>query len=151
MTAADDGRHRAVANAVWRTMTSFVSANDRRRQLQDALGLGRGMGRVKLLVVLGDGPVSLRDLAEALGSDAPYATVIVDQLARAGMVARTAHPDDRRRRLVVLTPAGEAAVAKAQAILADPPEALAALSPADLAVLEALMAKIRQPPSQSDT
>ena len=37
---------------VWSAMQAFVAANDRRREMQEALDLGRGLGRVKLLVQL---------------------------------------------------------------------------------------------------
>lgn len=49
------------------------------------------------------------DLAEATTRDAPTMSRIVDTLAKRGLVARVADPDDARARLIVLTPAGRAA------------------------------------------
>ena len=41
-----------VAARVWAAMHAFVTANDRNRELQEGLGLGRGTGRVKVLLLL---------------------------------------------------------------------------------------------------
>ena len=131
-----------LAVRVWTAMHAFVTAHDRRKELQEALNLGRGLGRVKLLVALADGPLTHREIAEANGFDAPYVTLIVDKLAAHGMVARTAHPGDNRRKLVALTPAGRTAAALAQQILAEPPAALADLPPEDLAVLDQALARL---------
>jgi DNA-binding MarR family transcriptional regulator len=131
-----------LAARVWSAMQAFVGAQDRRRDLQEALDLGRGLGRVKALVLLSDGPMTLRDIAEANGVDAPYATVIVDKLVSRGLVERTAHPDDLRRKLVKLTAAGHEAAALAEQILAEPPAALVALAPADLALLDEVLTRV---------
>ena len=60
--------HPEAAARAWSAMRAFVAAHDRRRELQEALGLGRGLGRVKVLVLLTDGAMTLRDIAEATGS-----------------------------------------------------------------------------------
>jgi DNA-binding MarR family transcriptional regulator len=86
--------------------------------------------------------VTLREIAEANGVDAPYATVIVDKLVSRGLAERTAHPDDNRRKLVKLTAAGREAAARAEQILAEPPAPLVALAPADLAVLDRVLTRL---------
>jgi DNA-binding MarR family transcriptional regulator len=131
-----------IAGRVWSAMQAFVAAQDRRAELREALDLGRGLGRVKVLRMLTRGPVTLRDIAEANGVDAPYATVIVDKLAGRGLVERIAHPDDNRRKLVRLTAAGAEAAALAERILAEPPAPLLALPPADLACLDEILARL---------
>jgi DNA-binding MarR family transcriptional regulator len=131
-----------LATSAWAAMDAFVSAQDRRRELQEALDLGRGLGRVKVLVMLAGGPVTLREIAEANGVDAPYATVIVDKLVSRGLVERTAHPDDNRRKLVTLTAAGRTAAARARRIWFKPPAALVALAPGDLAVLDEVLTRL---------
>jgi DNA-binding MarR family transcriptional regulator len=93
-------------------------------------------------VLLTDGPITLRDIAEATGVDAPYATVIVDKLVSRGLAERTAHPDDNRRKLVQLTASGREAAALAGQILAGPPAALLALAPGDLALLDDVLARL---------
>ena len=131
-----------VATREWTALKKFVDANEPRRELQEILGLGRGFGRVKLLLLLVDSPLTLRDIAEARGIDAPYATVIVDKLEGLGLVERTAHPDDHRRKLVQLTPAGREAARHAARVLAEPPRALASLPSGDLAHLEDILTRI---------
>ena len=86
--------------------------------------------------------MTLRDIAEANGVDAPYATVIVDKLVSRGLAERTAHPDDFRRKLVKLTAAGREAAALAERILSEPPAALVALSPADLNLLDEVLIRL---------
>jgi DNA-binding MarR family transcriptional regulator len=138
-----------VAARVWLAMRAFVAAHDRRRDLQKALDLGRGLGRVKVLVLLTDGPMTLRGIAEANGVDAPYATVIVDKLVSRGLVERTAHPDDNRRKLVKLTAAGHEAAALAEQILAEPPAELRALAAGDLALLEEVLTRLVAAPANA--
>jgi DNA-binding MarR family transcriptional regulator len=137
-----------VAARVWAAMRAFVTANDRNRELQEGLGLGRGTGRVKVLLMLLGGPATLRDIAEANQIDAPYATVIVDKLVSLGLVERSAHPDGRRRKLVTLTEAGREAVQRAKRILAEPPVSLTALAPADLDLLDEVLSRLAAPPAK---
>jgi DNA-binding MarR family transcriptional regulator len=134
-----------LAARVWSALQDFVAAQDRRVELREALGLGRGTGRVTVLLALTRGPMTLRDIAEANGVDAPYATVIVDKLESRGLVRRTAHPDDNRRKLVVLTAAGRDAATLAGQILAEPPAALTRLPPGDLARLDEVLARLAPP------
>jgi DNA-binding MarR family transcriptional regulator len=131
---------------VWSALQAFVAAQDRREELRAVLGIGRGTGRVTVLLALTSGPMTLREIAEANGVDAPYATVIVDKLENRGLVQRTAHPDDHRRKLVILTDAGRDAAALAERILTEPPAALAALPPEDLACLDGVLARLRPVP-----
>jgi DNA-binding MarR family transcriptional regulator len=127
---------------VWSALYDYVNAQDRRRELQAALGLGGGFGRVKVLLHLEQGPMTLRDIADANGLDAPYATVICDKLVEKGFVIRTPHPDDNRRKLVSLTEKGSNTAHLARKILDEPPESLTALSTSDLAVLEELLSRL---------
>jgi DNA-binding MarR family transcriptional regulator len=134
-----------VAARVWSAMHAFVTANDRNRELQEALGLGRGTGRVKVLLLLLNGSATLRDIAAANQIDAPYATVIVDKLVSLGLAERTAHPDDLRRKLVKITEAGREAAEHARRIFFEPPAGLAALAPADLDLLDEVLTRLVAP------
>ena len=125
---------------VWTAMYEFVAAQDRRKPLRDVLDLGPG--RVQLLAMLSDGPMTLREIAEAFGIDAPAATVTIDKLEARGLVRRTPHPDDNRRKLVHLTDPGREAATRGQQILFEPPTALAGLPPEDLAALEKIMSRL---------
>jgi DNA-binding MarR family transcriptional regulator len=128
----------------WALMHQFVEAHNRRGELADALGFRLGGGRGKVLFQLREGPMTLRQLAEANGVDAPYATLIVDKLEAHGLVERQPHPDDRRRKLVTLTTAGHDAIATADAILLRPPPAIETLPADDLGYLNALLTRLLQ-------
>jgi DNA-binding MarR family transcriptional regulator len=135
---AGDGQ----AGRVWAAMRDFVEGHPTKQLLREALDLGRGSGRVKSLQWLAEGPLSLSGLAEALGVDAPYATLIVDSLEQRGLVGRQPDPEDRRRKLVTLTPAGKDAVARVLRIQRDPPPGFGNLNPAELDTLEKLVRRL---------
>jgi DNA-binding MarR family transcriptional regulator len=129
------------AARVWRGMRVLVLERyDRRKEVCAALDLS--FIRVKALRQLAGGPMTLRELAAALITDAPYTTVFVGDLERRGLVARGAHPDDRRRKLVTLTPGGRAAARLAEDILNEPPAPVLALTGAELTTLDGLLAKL---------
>jgi DNA-binding MarR family transcriptional regulator len=130
------------ASSVWATMSAFVRSHDPGDELRQALGLGRGMGRVKALVSLADGPLSLAELAQAIGVDPPYATIIVNELQALGLLSRTPDTHDRRRKTVQLTASGREAVGKAQEIIARPPAALRDLPTAELVRLGEILGRL---------
>ena len=146
MTTIAPARHSTpdVASRVWIALHDFVNGQDRRRALHTALGLGPG--KVEVLVMLANGPMTLREIARAADIDPPAATVGVDKLQARGLVRRTPHPDDNRAKLVHLTDAGRDAVARGQAILNEPPAALTDLDPDDLARLDDIMAHLLPAP-----
>ncbi|MGO9751132.1 MAG: MarR family winged helix-turn-helix transcriptional regulator [Solirubrobacteraceae bacterium] len=129
------------ASRVWRALHEFVTGQDRRRALRAALDLGPG--KVEVLIKLADGPMTLREIARAAEIDPPAATVGVDQLEARGLVHRTAHPDDNRRKLVHLTDAGREAAQRGQAILNEPPSALTNLDSDDLARLNEILIRLQ--------
>jgi DNA-binding MarR family transcriptional regulator len=130
------------AARVWVAMRNLVGHHPTKERMRAALDLGRGSGRVKSLMRLAEGPMSLSALAEVVGVDAPYATLIVDNLEERGLVARQPDPADRRRKLVTLTPEGCKAIEKLQRIEREPPPGFARLSAAELDTLEALMRRV---------
>ena len=123
----------------WRLMRRFVDAHGSSEELRERLGLGAGSGRIKVLFLLTEQPMTLAQLAEAHGVDRPYATIIVDKLERLGFVARQPHPSDRRSKVVSLTPAGRDAAALANSILSEPPPALRELDAGQLTELIGLL------------
>ncbi|UIJ35477.1 MarR family winged helix-turn-helix transcriptional regulator [Allobranchiibius sp. GilTou73] len=130
MTAAKQagGDHPADPAAyAWALMQQFVSDQNRHEELRETLGFGLGAGRGKVLFQLRQDSLTLTQIADANGFDAPYATLVVDKLQAHGLVERRPHPEDGRRKLVALTDAGHAAVATADAILLRTPHALADL------------------------
>jgi DNA-binding MarR family transcriptional regulator len=129
------------ATQVWQELRSLVlERNDRRREVSRLLDLS--FIKVKVLGQLADSPSSMSALAAALLIDAPYASVVVSDLAARGLVVRAPNPDDGRSKLVRLTPAGRRAAESARAILDEPPAALQELSSADLAVLGRITAAL---------
>jgi DNA-binding MarR family transcriptional regulator len=125
--------------AAWELMRRFVEANKHSQVLKEQLGLGVGSGRIKVLFLLREQPMTLAQLADAHGVDRPYATIIVDKLEQLGFVERQPHPSDRRSKVVSLTPAGRDAAALADSIIGEPPAALRALDTGQLSELVALL------------
>jgi DNA-binding MarR family transcriptional regulator len=120
-----------------------VLDNDRQRAVSEALGVS--FVRLKALRRVAWKPMTGRQLAEAIGTDPPHVSVIVDELERKGLVERTPHPTDRRAKLVTVTPAGRRAAQKAEQMLFEPPAALRALPPEDLAALDRIVTALLEP------
>lgn len=137
--AASAGPSAELPATAWRLMREFVEAHGTNEALRERLGLGAGSGRIKVLFLLTERPMTLAQLAEAHGVDRPYATIIVDKLERLGFVERRPHPSDRRSKIVSLTPAGREAAALAASMLAEPPAALRALDAGQLTELIGLL------------
>jgi DNA-binding MarR family transcriptional regulator len=129
--------------AAWELMRQFVEANSTHSELRERLGLGAGRGRIKVLFLLREQPMTLAQLADAHGVDRPYATIIVDKLEELGFVERRPHPTDRRSKVVSLTPAGRDAAALADSIIGEPPAALRALDTGQLSELVGLLSLLR--------
>jgi len=83
----------------------------------------------------------MRALGESLFCDASYVTDLVDRLEDRRLIERRADPDDRRVKLIALTPAGERCRERALAMLYEPPIEFEALSAAELAKLSELLTK----------
>lgn len=123
---------------VWRNLrTVLLERGERRKDVVEALGMS--FFRVKVLRRVAVAPAPLSELATRLGSDRPYLTLVVDDLAKRGLVERHQHPTDRRSKIVSATPEGRAVAARAEEILGTPPPALRALPEADLAALDRIM------------
>lgn len=127
----------------WSTMCDLVLDNERRREVSDAIGLS--FGRVKALRRIARHPMTMGELAAKLGIDAPYATLVVDELERQGLVERRPHPSDRRVKLVTATPWGTKEAQRAQDILNRLPVGMETLSGAELETLATILEKVRLP------
>jgi DNA-binding MarR family transcriptional regulator len=129
------------ATSAWQSMRTLVlDLHDRRAAVSDEIGMT--YLRAKALRQLVRGPLPMRELGAALMTDAPYTTVMVDDLERRGLVERRANPADRRSKLVRITAAGRAVARKADQIQSAPPAALATLSAAELATLERILRRL---------
>jgi DNA-binding MarR family transcriptional regulator len=128
----------------WRGLRALVmESHDHRKEACDALDLS--FIRVKALRRLARAPMPMRDLAALLLTDAPYLTVIVDDLEARGLVERKVNPEDRRSKLVAVTAAGRRAAQRADEILDRPPPQLDSLSESELATLTRIITKLGEP------
>jgi DNA-binding MarR family transcriptional regulator len=140
MTKAGVRRHRAARQA-WQAMADLVLDNERRREVSDQVGLS--FGKIRALRRIAGRPMAMRDLATVLGVDPPNLTPVVDDLERAGLVERRAHPTDRRVKLVVATAEGAALARQAGDIMQRPPAGLFELPAEDLENLVRILGRLR--------
>src|SRR3954471_1035831 len=103
-------------------MTDLVLENTRRREVSEALGMS--FGRTRAIRRLARRPMTMRELAAALGVDPPNATGVLAGLGPQGLARRLPHPTGRRVKLVEATRKGKALARRADTILATPPPAL---------------------------
>ena len=137
---AEEQRAELAARSWSRLRTLVLELHDHRKEVSAAMELG--FIRAKALIRVAADPCKLRDLAVRLGTDAPYTTLIVDDLEKRGLVVRTPHPDDRRSKVVTATEAGLAAARTGQAILDEPPTALRGLDAADLVTFDRIVEQL---------
>ncbi|HVU61268.1 MAG TPA: MarR family transcriptional regulator [Mycobacteriales bacterium] len=130
------------AREVWAMMADLVLSNQRRREVSEAVGLS--FGKTRALRRLARQPMSMGELAAALGIDPPNATTLVDDLEKLGLVQRRPHPTDRRAKVVETTKRGLALARTADEILSCPPAALSRLPAADLKDLQRILDSIRE-------
>ena len=138
----ESGRQAAsdLSGEVWMLMSDLVLDHQRRRQVSDAVGLS--FARTRAVRRVAAKPMSMGDLAAALGIDRPNATVLVDELESQNLVRRRPHPTDRRAKLVEATRKGKTLARKANEILGTPPAALSSLGEEDLEALRRLLTSI---------
>ena len=89
-----------------------------------------------------DEPRPMREVASTMACDSSNLTGITDRLEERGLVQRTADPDDRRVKRLVLTEEGERLRAEVIARMHQPPPGVVdALSDAELQDLQRLLRK----------
>lgn len=134
------------SDLVWQTLVAWVmdSRGDWRRKVTDATGLP--FSRYRALKRLGAGPMTLKELAEAMSTDAPAATVAINDLESRGLVERCPHPENRRAKLVSITAAGRHVMAATHRIVDAAPAALQSLSATDLGILQRILSKMAVQP-----
>jgi DNA-binding MarR family transcriptional regulator len=120
---------------VWQALVALVmeTRGDWRRKVSEATGLP--FSRVRALHRIARGPITLRELAYAMGCDAPAATVAVNDLEERGLVERRADAEDRRVKIVSLTTEGKRAMSAMRQVSDRAPEAIAGLPQGDLVEL----------------
>ena len=83
----------------------------------------------------------MSELAEALTCDASYVTGVVDKLEARDLVRRTPKPDDRRVKLIALTPEGLDVSRRLREQVSQPPAFIAALSDEDKTSLREIFSR----------
>lgn len=131
------------AQQVWSDLRTLLHEKADPHQAVVA-GTGMSFFRTKILRRLIAGPCSASELAERLGSDAPYISLTLRDLEERGFVDRTEDPEDRRRRIVELTDSGRAVAEHAVAIMKSPPDVFARLSAEELGELSRIVGKLLQ-------
>src|SRR4051812_9019103 len=132
-----------ISREVWLLMSALVLDHERRREVSE--GGGISSGRTRAVRRLARRPMSMGQLAAALGIDPANATVVVDDLESLGLVRRRPHPTDRRAKVVEATRKGKALARRADAILGTPPPALSALGSDDLEALRRILESVTAP------
>jgi len=130
------------AERAWQILVSLVmeSRGGWRRKVSEATGLP--FSRVRALKRLRDQDRTLSELALEMGTDAPAATVIINDLEKRGLVERRAHTEDRRIKLASLTAEGRKVLAVVRRITDTPPPALASLPEQELAQLRQIVERL---------
>ena len=125
----------AEIDRIWQILVALVmdSRGDWRRSAMEVTCLP--FSRVRAIRRVANGPLALRELAEAMTIDAPAATVIVNDLEERGLVRRRSHATDRRAKIVSVTAAGKRLVDAVNQIAEHAPEPLASLSAEDVTTL----------------
>ncbi|QGN33810.1 MarR family winged helix-turn-helix transcriptional regulator [Microlunatus sp. Gsoil 973] len=107
------------------------------------VSLDRPSMTVLMSLRMADGPLRIGEIARRMEVAGPHVTRLVHELERRGLAKRVADPDDRRARLVELTPAGaDAATGYMHGIFGWFGEALADWSADDLRTLGALLSRL---------
>ena len=115
----------------WELLMDLVMA-ERARIPQIAAEFRLSPPQVHALRVLSpEQPLPMGRLACALGCDASNVTGIVDRLERRGLIERRPSQRDRRVKVLVITAEGAQVRRQLMLRLGEPPQAIAALSPAD--------------------
>jgi DNA-binding MarR family transcriptional regulator len=128
----------------WRSLYDlfFSAANhERLHEACEALDLSPGLMKALLSIQPGQAK-PMKSLSAEWRCDASYVTSLVDGLEARGIVARQAHPTDRRAKTIALTLHGEQTREELLRQLHQPPAFFAVLSAAEQRALRDLLTKL---------
>lgn len=140
------------------THTLLLSGRQWRRLANattEAYGISEAKALPLVLIARMGGEPRQNTLADAIGIEGPSLVRLLDQLEKAGLVARREDPTDRRAKVLTLTPAGQTIVTRIEADLerlrnAAFAEVSAADLEAGLRVFQALQDHIRSEAAGTD-
>lgn len=96
-----------------------------------------------LLTLRSTGPLGQDALAQHIAVDPRNLSAIVEELVTSGLIQRQIHPEDRRRRMLSLTPLGEQVAERLATAAADiQDELLQGLTEPEQATLNTLLSKL---------
>ncbi len=109
--ARETGKAQADASALNRDiLDALTDLVKRAGAISHSIAAGFGVAPSDLLALFKlDGVLPMKELAQRMGCDASFVTVIADTLERQGLARREPSQRDRRVKNLVLTPAGIAA------------------------------------------
>jgi MarR family transcriptional regulator, 2-MHQ and catechol-resistance regulon repressor len=118
------------------------------RSLEQACGIPHAWFEVLLRISRGDGgQVTMGSLAQQVALTTGGVTRLLDRMISAGLVERVPCATDRRVQFAALTPDGRAKLDQALVVhTADLRGAFAGFTPPDLAALDGLLDRLRDPP-----
>lgn len=133
----------SAAENAWRSILELVGWGERFAprfpMVADQLDLSpKQLGALWRLDPAGPG-VPMRSMAELLFCDASYMTDVVDKLEQRGLIERRPDPNDRRVKLIALTPEGVELRERALGLLYEPPAGISSLSAAEQRTLAELL------------
>jgi len=133
------------AAEAWRLLLEILLA-ERVRLPAIAADLALSPMQCHVLRLLEPGkPVQMRHLADCLGCDASNVTGIVDRLEARGLLERRAAAHDRRVRVLAVTRRGATLRTRVLTRLAEPPAAIASLTPIEQRRLCTILRKAIRP------
>ena len=142
MSGKRDGSKAAIAAEAWGALLD-LTMGQRNRFLHIVQEFGLTPGDLRALFALDhDTPRPMRTLARAWACDASNVTWMVDRLERRGLVERRMLPNDRRVKMVALTPLGASTKAELFTRLHEPPADFLALDRATLQALRDALARL---------
>jgi DNA-binding MarR family transcriptional regulator len=130
------------AHRLWQALSACDAARDR-SLIHQLSPLGLTPPQARLLQLLATGPRGLGELATALGVTRPNVTLVVSNLARAGLLVRNADAPDRRAATARITPSGKLLAHQANTVMIELETRLAeGLTPDEQEILARLVAKL---------
>ena len=135
--------HSQAARDAWRALfEAFMLTHPERQATLGQHGLTPNDSRALYSLDRKDGR-AIGTLAKQWNCDPSTATWVVDRLERAGLAERRPSPDDRRVKLVLLTPKGQHLLKTLDAVFFEPPAAMDTLDAQELAALTATLGKLK--------